>query len=151
MSDPMTTNQSPEGLAKWQIDDLIGRLRDDSGLCKERSVECRKICDTTGQQTASQIADDLDEAATILTALRDHTGEGDAFPIGHRVSKRSGDYEFDGEIVAVIPKRSGAIRYAVEDDRGLLLVMNARQCGIEDNHLSRTPDREPFDRKAVQP
>lgn len=51
--------------------------------------------------------------------------------IGLRVEKRGGDYEFDGEIRAVIVKRSGAIRYAVEDDRGLLLVMNASQCGIE--------------------
>lgn len=30
----------------------------------------------------------------------------------------------------MIVKRSGAVRYAVEDDRGLLLVMNARQCGV---------------------
>lgn len=53
--------------------------------------------------------------------------------IGRPVAKRGGDYEFDGEIRAVIVKRSGAVRYAVEDDRGLLLVMNARQCGLADN------------------
>lgn len=51
--------------------------------------------------------------------------------IGKKVEKRSGDYRFDGEIRAVIVKRSGEVRYAVEDDRGLLLVMNAKQCGIE--------------------
>lgn len=47
--------------------------------------------------------------------------------VGTKVHKRTGDYEFDGEVVAIIPKKSGAIRYAVEDDRGLLLVMNERQ------------------------
>lgn len=52
-------------------------------------------------------------------------------PVGRRVSKRGGDYEFDGEIRAVIPKRSGEVRYAVEDDRGLLLIMNRRQCGLD--------------------
>lgn len=52
--------------------------------------------------------------------------------IGHPVAKRGGDYEFDGEIRAVIVKRSGAVRFAVEDDRGLLLVMNAKQCGLAD-------------------
>lgn len=52
--------------------------------------------------------------------------------IGHRVTKRGGDYEFDGVIVDVIRKRSGAIRYVVEDDRGLLLIMNAKQVGIDE-------------------
>lgn len=46
---------------------------------------------------------------------------------GMIVKKRSGDYDFDGVVVAVIKKRSGAIRYAVEDDRGLLLIMNKSQ------------------------
>lgn len=50
--------------------------------------------------------------------------------IGVRVEKRSGDYDFDGEIRAVVIKRSGDIRYVVEDDRGLLLIMNARMCGV---------------------
>lgn len=47
--------------------------------------------------------------------------------IGQKVRKRTGDYQFDGEIIAVIRKKSGAIRYAVEDDRGLVLIMNERQ------------------------
>ncbi|APZ81791.1 hypothetical protein vBEliSR6L_26 [Erythrobacter phage vB_EliS_R6L] len=71
-----------------------------------------------------------------------------AGPIGHRVSKRSGDYEFDGEVVAIIPKRSGAIRYAVEDDRGLLLVMNARQCGLPEPE-DRSPRSAPWRQQGV--
>jgi hypothetical protein len=47
--------------------------------------------------------------------------------IGTKVAKRGGDYDFDGEVVAIITKKSGAIRYAVEDERGLLLIMNERQ------------------------
>lgn len=51
--------------------------------------------------------------------------------IGRPVHKSGGDYQFEGEIRAIIPKRSGALRYAVEDDRGLLLIMNASQCGLD--------------------
>jgi hypothetical protein len=47
--------------------DLVCRLRDDSALCKQRSIECRKIRDTSGWMLASQIADDLDEAAYFLS------------------------------------------------------------------------------------
>lgn len=47
--------------------------------------------------------------------------------VGHKVSKRTGDYEFDGVVIAIIHKRSGAVRYAVEDDRGLILIMNEKQ------------------------
>lgn len=63
-----------------------------------------------------------------MSNIHAHAHEADL--IGRPVAKRGGDYEFDGEIRAVIVKRSGAVRYAVEDDRGLLLVMNARQCGL---------------------
>ncbi len=62
--------------------------------------------------------------------------------IGLRVEKRSGDYDFDGEVRAVIVKRSGEVRYAVEDDRGLLLVMNARQCGLEEVARLEAPWRK---------
>ncbi|MBS67249.1 MAG: hypothetical protein Tp170SUR191951_43 [Prokaryotic dsDNA virus sp.] len=61
--------------------------------------------------------------------------------IGRRVQKRSGDYDFDGQIRAVIIKRSGAVRYAVEDDRGLLLVMNAKQCGLDGPEADVAPAR----------
>lgn len=82
----------------------------------------------------------FDRAAEIL--------DQPAGPIGHRVAKRSGDYEFDGEVVAIIPKRSGAIRYAVEDDRGLLLVMNARQCGLPEPE-DRSPRSAPWRQEGV--
>lgn len=47
--------------------------------------------------------------------------------VGKKVKKTSGDYTFEGEIIAIIQKLSGAIRYAVEDDRGLVLIMNEKQ------------------------
>lgn len=65
-----------------------------------------------------------------MSSIHAHARAHEAGLIGRAVAKRGGDYEFDGEIRAVIVKRSGAVRYAVEDDRGLLLVMNARQCGL---------------------
>lgn len=72
---------------------------------------------------------------TIIAALRSANDRSalvaaDQF-LCRKVSKRGGDYEFDGEIRAVVVKRSGAARYVVEDDRGLLLIMNGKQCGLE--------------------
>ena len=49
------------------------------------------------------------------------------FNIGDRVEKQGGDYTFEGVIVGVIEKRSGAIRYVVEDDRGLLFIFRDTQ------------------------
>lgn len=45
------------------------------------------------------------------------------FGVGDRVIKTDGDYTFEGTVVAVVHKLSGAIRYVVEDDRGILLIM----------------------------
>lgn len=49
--------------------------------------------------------------------------------IGDRVRKGSGDYTFEGEVRAVFTKKPGLRRYVVEDDRGLLLIMNGNQVG----------------------
>ena len=46
------------------------------------------------------------------------------YKIGQRFKKEGGDYTFEGEIIAVFKKRSGAIRYAGEDDRGLIFIFN---------------------------
>ena len=46
----------------------------------------------------------------------------DPFTIGQKVSKTGGDYRFDGRVVAKFFKLSGALRYVVEDDRGVLHV-----------------------------
>ena len=84
----------------------------------------------------------------ILEALQATAGEAERVTgvvevVGLPVSKRGGDYEFDGEIRAVIPKRSGEVRYAVEDDRGLLLIMNARQCGLPSSGRRAAPPHRP--------
>jgi hypothetical protein len=49
------------------------------------------------------------------------------FERGYKFTKTSGDYTFEGTVLCVIEKLSGAIRYAVEDDRGLILIMNEGQ------------------------
>lgn len=41
-----------------------------------------------------------------------------------KVKKVGGDYTYEGIIVGVIHKRSGKIRYVVEDDRGMLFIFN---------------------------
>lgn len=49
------------------------------------------------------------------------------FQVGQAVVKNSGDYIFEGIVVSRFIKKSGAIRYVVEDSRGLLLIMSAKQ------------------------
>jgi hypothetical protein len=73
-------------------------------------------------------------AANARTLWKDHPAYRAALTaltvhplIGKAVHKTSGDYQFDGEVVGVVHKKSGEIRFVVEDDRGLLLIMNARQ------------------------
>lgn len=55
------------------------------------------------------------------------TSAGKAICVGDRVRKCTGDYTFEGQVIAIVTKRSGAVRYVVEDDRGLLLILNESQ------------------------
>jgi hypothetical protein len=48
------------------------------------------------------------------------------FKTGDKVKKVGGDYTFEGTVVAVFPKLSGAIRLVVEDDRGVLHVYSEK-------------------------
>ncbi len=48
------------------------------------------------------------------------------FNIGDLVSKVGGDYRFEGHVVSVFPKLSGAVRFVVEDDRGVLHIYSAK-------------------------
>ena len=57
------------------------------------------------------------------------------YKVGDLVSKTGGDYRFDGTVVAAFPKLSGVIRYAVEDDRGILHIYSDKQ-------LTSRPDTE---------
>jgi hypothetical protein len=56
----------------------------------------------------------------------------DTLKVGDLVIKTKGDYSFRGEIVAKFKKRSGAVRFVIEDDRGLLLIMNILQLTQEE-------------------
>ena len=48
------------------------------------------------------------------------------FKVGDKVEKIGGDYTFVGYVVAVFAKLSGAIRFVVEDDRGVLHVYSEK-------------------------
>lgn len=54
------------------------------------------------------------------------------FAVGNNVSKVGGDYTFDGVVVAVFQKLSGAIRLVVEDDRGVLHVYSEKNLKLRD-------------------
>ena len=55
-----------------------------------------------------------------------------AFNEGDPVIKRAGDYTFRGIVLAVFRKRSGAPRYAVENDDGLIHIFNHEQLSIRE-------------------
>jgi hypothetical protein len=48
------------------------------------------------------------------------------FSVGDHVEKVGGDYTFVGTVVAAFTKLSGAVRYVVEDDRGVLHIYSAK-------------------------
>lgn len=58
-----------------------------------------------------------------VSAIRD---EGSFMIVGDPVEKVGGDYRFEGHIVARFRKRSGELRYVVEDERGILMIYSAR-------------------------
>lgn len=49
------------------------------------------------------------------------------FNVGDAVQKATGDYKFPGHVMAVVTKKSGQVRYVVEDDRGQLHIFNEQQ------------------------
>jgi hypothetical protein len=51
------------------------------------------------------------------------------FELNQRVRKVGGDYQFEGVVVSVFAKLSGAWRYVVEDDRGVLHIYSAKNLG----------------------
>jgi hypothetical protein len=57
--------------------------------------------------------------------------ENEMFQEGDTVRKFSGDYQFVGTVDAVVKKRSGQVRYVVENDDGLLLILNGQQLKLE--------------------
>lgn len=53
--------------------------------------------------------------------------------VGDAVRKIGGEYEFEGYVVAVFTKRNKkTLRYVVEDNRGLLLILNSTQIELVD-------------------
>lgn len=50
-----------------------------------------------------------------------------AFAVGDRVHKPEGDYRFSGFVQAVLRKRSGAVRYVVENSDGILHIFSEPQ------------------------
>lgn len=104
----MTTNQSPEGLAKFL---------DEAAQYFEKRP-------TGGEDMAFWAnLNNAENCRKAAAFIRDHTGEGDAL-LRRFVEAYDGMETGDGEPCPILA--------------------DAR------NHLSRTPDREPFDRKAVR-
>ena len=56
--------------------------------------------------------------------------------VGDTVEKTGGDYTYKGDIVGVIHKKSGVLRFVVENDDGMLFIFNPTQ-------LTRVPDSVP--------
>jgi len=58
------------------------------------------------------------------------------FKVGDKVEKVGGDYTFVGVVVAAFTKLSGAERYVVEDDRGVLHVYSAKTLKFQEGTLT---------------
>ena len=54
------------------------------------------------------------------------------FGVGAKVSKKGGDYRFNGTVIGTFKKLSGVWRYAVEDDRGVIHIYSARNLEIRE-------------------
>lgn len=52
--------------------------------------------------------------------------------VGDPVERVNSDYKFDGTVRAVFTKNSGLTRYVVEDDRGVLFIMNRKNLELRD-------------------
>lgn len=62
----------------------------------------------------------------IMSGVRKGSAMHKSLKEGDQVSKQGGDYSFDGWVVGIITKRSGEVRYIVEDERGLLFIFNRK-------------------------
>jgi len=51
------------------------------------------------------------------------------FKLKDKVRKVGGDYKYEGVVAGIVYKKSGQIRYVVEDDRGMLFIFNEK--GLE--------------------
>lgn len=58
------------------------------------------------------------------------------YRVGQQVYKTGGDYRFSGTVVSVCKKLSGAIRYVVEDDRGILHIFSGSQLKLNDGFFA---------------
>lgn len=61
------------------------------------------------------------------------------FKRGYHVSKTSGDYYFDGIVIAVFTKLSGVTRLAVEDKHGVVHIYSEKNLRL--NHKPFRPTR----------
>lgn len=83
---------------------------------------CRESCPACACESRPAV-DWQAVARELVAALRKEAAVTEAaFTVGANVEKIGGDYTFAGIVVAAFPKLSGAVRYVVEDDRGVLHV-----------------------------
>jgi hypothetical protein len=63
---------------------------------------------------------------------------------GISVHVTGSDYQYDGWLASVFTKRSGTVRYVVEDANGRLFIHNAKQLGVAEGWMSEVlPDAAP--------
>lgn len=58
--------------------------------------------------------------------------------VGDQVIKVTGDYKFSGEIVAVIKKKSGLVRFVVENDDSILHIFSRKNIMIQTTESSES-------------
>ena len=74
-----------------------------------------------------------------------------SFRVGDHVLKKDGDYRFDGIVMAVFQKRNGRERYAVEDDRGVVLVFKASSLMLDEAFVTNPSSKDATVREHFPP
>lgn len=115
----------PLEITRREAEDLVDLLEANDAGNPSRSELARDLREKYGM-----VPRELDarkaEGTQASPEYRLARSVGAAFVQGDPVSKVGGDYRFDGTVIGVFVKLSGAVRYAVEDDRGVIHIYSAK-------------------------
>lgn len=102
---------------KRAAENRLKELEDQVAELRAWQQEAIKTLWQAGMRTAEQMR----RAEKAEAAAKPWSG---VFQVGDKVEKVGGDYTFPGPVVAAFCKLSGAQRYVVEDDRGVLHIFS---------------------------
>lgn len=101
----------------WALEDMV--VFQDKGLVQSTRPDQPLEATLLGWLDKHFPSEDASNKRGLTISVEVTVGQ---YPVGATVAKVGGDYTFEGTVVAAFRKTSGAMRYVVEDDRGVLHV-----------------------------